>query len=259
MQQHTVLQTHEVFQFRQDGFLIHDLLDPREIGFVRDALDSLEHSGARDDPALTFRDQYLFEIHDLPRRPGVLSRLVQHHILLKMVEELLASNVDISAGLMLDKPASNNWEIGWHQDTSVYSTEIPLGATGERRGGLPTFRPLDDTMSKCVVARIAIDNASIEHGNLFVIPGTQHENLWPHGGKRYSGQIGIGLSQSPGSVLFYTPLLMHRAEPNRHPGTRRRVLQLFYRPSNLKLPSGEWYPWPQPSPLVPLDNVWHGS
>jgi len=173
-----------------------------------------------------------------------------------MVTQLLGGLVDVSAGLMLDKPESNNWEMDWHQDTSVYSLEIPPGSPGALRGGLPTFRPLDNTMTFCVTARIAVDMASIEHGNIYVIPETHRENLWPDGGKKFKGQIGVGCSQTPGSVLFYCPLIMHRAEKNQHKGTRRRVIHITYRPTGLKLPYTTWYPWPQPSPLTPVQSLW---
>jgi phytanoyl-CoA dioxygenase PhyH len=251
-----MLRQQDIDQFRDEGFLLHDLLEPEEVNLVRETLETLEQDGATGDPALTFVGRLLTEIFDVPRRAGVLARLVRHPCLLEMTMDLLGGPIQVSAGLMLDKSSGNNWEVNWHQDTSVYSSTIPIDLPGETRGGLPTFRPPDNTMASCVTARIAIDPASIDHGNLFVLPGTHRENLWPDGGKRFHGKRGIGCSQTAGSVLFFCPLIMHRAEKNQYVGSRRRVIHLTYRPAGLRLANSEWFQWPQSNPLRPVQSLW---
>ena len=251
-----MLRQAEISQFKEQGFLIRELLGLEEVRALAAALDEIERERRTEDPALTFAGSFLTEIYDVPKRKGVLSRLVRHPKLLETVVALLGGPVEISAGLMIDKPEVTNWEVGWHQDTSVYSQDIPDNFPGEMRGGLPTFRPLDDTMSKCVTARIAIDVATMERGNLFILPGTHKKNVWPDGAKAFANETGMSCSQPAGSVLYFCPLIMHRAEKNCVPGTRRRVIHLTYRPANLRLPGSDWYPWPHPRPLTPLEDLW---
>jgi ectoine hydroxylase-related dioxygenase (phytanoyl-CoA dioxygenase family) len=107
-----------------------------------------------------------------------------------------------------------------------------------------------------VICRIALDGATADNGGLYVLPRSHREN---YGGNenilaRFADQKGQIASQPPGSALFYRPLLLHRSEKSRS-DKRRRILHLSFGPADLTLPGAELYPWPQPIPLSPLDDL----
>lgn len=235
----------EVTAFGSNGFLRKPLLTLAEVDSISAQLDDLERCGSAEDHGLTLRAGLLFEIFDVPLRGGALAELIGHERLVRMAEVLLQDSVEIAAGLMLDKPREASWDIDWHQDTSVYCRAIPKGQVGEIRGGLATFRPRDATMGRLLTARIAIDLDTDETGGLRVLPGTHLlGNCGPEGGKRFASERGIPCEQQPGDVLFFNPLLVHRAAHNRV-SARRRVVHLTYRRRDERLPvGGEWMQWP---------------
>jgi hypothetical protein len=241
-----------IASFERHGYCVAPLLDGSELAALRASLDAIERQPPEHDPALKLVDAALAEILDVPRR-AAFDGLVRHPKLLEMVTQLLGEPIAIAAGLMLAKPSSADWDIRWHQDTSVYASELPSGLPGELRGGIATFRPLDSTMGRCVLARIAVDPAGNDDGGLFVVPGTHHRLVWPDGASAYEGQEGVAVPQDPGSVLFLCPLLIHRSGRNDSRRSARRVIQLNYRPASLRLPAADWYAWPHPVPLTPAD------
>jgi ectoine hydroxylase-related dioxygenase (phytanoyl-CoA dioxygenase family) len=211
-------------------------------------IDSLAlHAQSEPDPALDVRGEVTFQIYDVPRRSAPLGALCHKPHLIETARKLLGDEPIVAWALMLNKAQGGevNWSVPWHQDTSVYCIEAPDGVVGELRGGFATFRPQDNTAGQLVAARVAIDPDTLQSGCLFVIPGShRYGNLWPEGHARFAGQIGEPIELQAGEVLFFNPLLMHRADQSDDSTRQRRVVHIYYRPASLLLPKGaRWIDW----------------
>ena len=218
-----------------------------DLGRVRAQIDALAvDPTASADEALDVRGKVVFQIYDVPLRMGPLRELSSDRAIARAAADLLGTESAIGWALLLNKVADNqsNWEVSWHQDTSLYCTSTPPGAVGERRGGYATFRPRDDTLGSLVVARVALDADTRESGCLFVLPGSQRlGNQWPDGAKRLVGREGVPVELQPGDVLYFNPLIMHRAEPSQA-NAQHRVVHIYFRPAGLSLPAGtQWIDW----------------
>jgi ectoine hydroxylase-related dioxygenase (phytanoyl-CoA dioxygenase family) len=218
-----------------------------DLGPVRAQIDALAiDPAASADEALDVRGNVVFQIYDVPLRSGPLSELCRDRSIARGATDLLGAESAIGWALMLNKVADNqsNWEVPWHQDTSAYCISSPSDAIGERRGGYATFRPHDNMVGSLIAARVALDADTRESGCLFVLPGSQRlGNQWPDGGKRLADQEGVRVELQPGEVLFFNPLIMHRAEPSQATA-QRRVVQIYFRPTGLSLPGGaRWIDW----------------
>lgn len=235
-------------QYDEDGYVrAPRLFMQAEIDAIKRQIDELSaKENIRGDEAIEVHDGVVFQIYDVPRREPPLGMLPERPALKTLVADLLAAEAAVGWALLLNKvnDSQSNWEIPWHQDTSVYCREIPSAVAGEWRGGFYTFRPTDDSMSRLTVARIVLDGDTLSSGCLWVIPGSHKlGNKWPDGGRMFEGQAGQPIELEPGDVLFFNPLLMHRADFNRT-GAQRRIVHIYYRPAMMTLPNGaEWIDW----------------
>lgn len=237
----------EVERYRTDGFCL-GVFPNGNLEAIRDQIDALlTEPGRSADPSIDVRGEIVFQIYDIPRRPEPLGTICQEPRLKEMAQDLLGDEAVTAWALLLNKANTNtaNWAVPWHQDTSVYCEAAPAGAICEQRGGFATFRPRDNSAGRLVVARIALDPDTQESGSLFVLPGShQYGNLWPDGGARFAGHVGTPIELALGEVLFFNPLLMHRADRCRTTAHQRRVVHVYYRPASMKLPDGaHWIDW----------------
>ena len=100
-------------------------------------------------------------------------------------------------------------------------------------------------------AWIAMDDATVENGCLWVIPGShRHGVLWPQHQQRdprfdcggeattfpYSNDDAIPVEVKRGSVVFFNGYLLHRSLPNYAPGGFRRSLVNHYMSAESLLP-----------------------
>jgi phytanoyl-CoA hydroxylase len=158
----------------------------------------------------------------------------------KMVEaltEVVGPNVKCMQSMLFIK-ANGKPGQAWHQDED--------------------FIPTRDR--SLVGGWIAMDDATIENGCLWVIPGSQkHGLLWPleaqndnrfdctdeSQGFPYTDADAIPVEVKAGSIVFFNGYLLHRSFPNRAASGYRRVLVNHYmNASSLlpwKLPEGKEY------------------
>jgi phytanoyl-CoA hydroxylase len=158
----------------------------------------------------------------------------------KMVEtltEIIGPNVKCMQSMLFIK-ASGKPGQAWHQDED--------------------FIPTRDR-SLCG-GWIAMDDATIENGCLWVIPGShKHGMLWPleaqqdnrfdctdeSQGFPYTDADAIPVEVKAGSIVFFNGYLLHRSFPNRAQSGYRRVLVNHYMSAESllpwKLPEGKEY------------------
>ncbi len=249
----------QIDHFRDQGYLVvENAITRAQVELLRQAIEQLNLARHPGDIGLGAADNYLTIIHDLPKRPGPLGRIIQYRPVLERVQQLIGDSVRVTGGLLLDKDPTHSWEVPWHQDTGIYVAKIPPGEKGDVRGGLPVYSTRGLELIGDVTCRLALDPALPDSGGLYVLPGTHHQHLGDNKNVAtlYENDNGVSAPQTIGSALFYNPLTLHRSEKMTSAQQHRRILHLSWGPADLRLPDGAAvYPWPQPCPLTPVDAL----
>lgn len=253
-----MLSNEQLTQFHDEGYVLIDgVLTPDEVAMLIDALEAIERTDEPGSGGYGWAGHRVTTIHNIPLQPAPLSSIVSYRPIVRIVEQLIGAPVRVTGGLLMDKDPNHNWGIGWHQDNGIYIDCIPPGEPQDVRGGLPVLSTKAMELERNVTCRLALDASTPENGGLYVLPRSHRTNLQgpdkPF--ERFAPEKGIGVRQTPGSVLCYAPLLLHRSEKSESPTSRRRVLHLQYGPADLKLPGANCYNFPQPVPLQACDNL----
>jgi phytanoyl-CoA hydroxylase len=146
-----------------------------------------------------------------------LHAIATHPRLLGVVERLIGEKPGIFEDKALIKPPRIGREKPWHQDHAYWN--LPLDA-------------------RVVTAWIALDEASVENGCLFVIPGSHREGPVVHFRRRdwqicddqVQRERVVATPLAPGGVLLFDSYLQHGSPANDSP-RRRRALQFVYVPA----------------------------
>jgi phytanoyl-CoA hydroxylase len=146
-----------------------------------------------------------------------LHAIATHPRLLGVVERLIGEKPGIFEDKALIKPPRIGREKPWHQDHAYWN--LPLDA-------------------RVVTAWIALDEASVGNGCLFVIPGSHREGPVVHFRRRdwqicddqVQRERVVATPLAPGGVLLFDSYLQHGSPANDSP-RRRRALQFVYVPA----------------------------
>jgi phytanoyl-CoA hydroxylase len=146
-----------------------------------------------------------------------LHAIATHRRLLALTERLIGEKPGIFEDKALIKPPKIGREKPWHQDHAYWN--LPLDA-------------------RVVTAWIALDEATVENGCLFVIPGSHREGPVVHFRRRdwqiCDDQVQrrrvVAAPLKPGGVLLFNSYLQHGTPANASP-KRRRALQFVYIPA----------------------------
>ena len=141
--------------------------------------------------------------------------------LVRMLEALLGPQPILYGDMALCKPPRIGSEKPWHQD-GAYFTYEPFAA------GVDVW--------------LALDDAAVENGCMFVLPGAHKLGPKKHvhlsdctvAEGRYDYSQAVPVELRTGGILFFSTLLPHYTPPNRSE-LRRRAVQLFYRAAHTRL------------------------
>ncbi|MEM7576392.1 MAG: phytanoyl-CoA dioxygenase family protein [Planctomycetota bacterium] len=183
------------------------------------------HDGQSD---LNVLKQYLC-IHFPHKFSPLMRDTLAHPALVETLTRLIGPDVKCMQSMLFIKAAGKPGQ-AWHQDEDYIPTR---------------------DRSLCG-AWIALDDATIENGCLWVIPGSHKPGvLWPQGlqqnpdfdcaeesvGFPYTDDDAVSVEVKAGSIVFFNGYLLHRSLPNRAPeGTCRRVLVNHYMSASSLLP-----------------------
>lgn len=153
------------------------------------------------------------------------TRLSQHPRLVAMLDALIGPGSILFGDMALCKPPFIGSEKPWHQD-GAYFNYAPYGAG--------------------VDAWIALDDARVDNGCMFVIPGGHKLGPKKHVHRNdceiEDGRLDLGraapVELRAGGILLFSVMLPHYTPPNRSP-LRRRAVQLFYRAAHTRLVTTE--------------------
>ncbi|MCC9075326.1 phytanoyl-CoA dioxygenase family protein [Litorilinea aerophila] len=170
-------------------------------------------------------------IHFPHKISPVMHRYLGHPAIAQVLTQVIGPNVKCMQSMLFIK-ASGKPGQAWHQDEYFIPTR-DRSLTG---------------------AWIALDDATVENGCLWVIPGShRHGIIWPqheHNDRRfdctgeaynfpYTDEDAVPVEVEAGSILFFNGYLLHRSLPNRAPSGYRRVLVNHYMSAESLLP---WRP-----------------
>jgi len=229
----------QVAAFQEFGFVIvEDALNSEEIDELNQ--DTLKvcrgdygdyagwqgpHDGQSD---LEVIKQYLC-IHFPHKCSPVMRKYLDHHAMVKVLTGVIGPDVKCMQSMLFVK-ASGKPGQAWHQD-EMYIPTRDRSLTG---------------------GWIALDDATVNNGCLWVIPGSQQPGvIWPQKYTQdarfdctgetfqfpYTEKDEIPVEVKRGTIVFFNGYLLHRSLPNRAPeGTFRRVLVNHYMSASSLLP-----------------------
>jgi ectoine hydroxylase-related dioxygenase (phytanoyl-CoA dioxygenase family) len=235
------LKPEDVTFYQENGFLIvPNALSTTEIAELRDeatrvcrgdlgeirGLIPAEPDEADDDVLR----RYLC-IHFPHKLSPVMFNYLGHPTIVEVLTAVIGPNVKCMQSMLFIK-ASGKPGQAWHQDEYFIPTR-------------------DRTLAG---AWIAMDDATVENGCLWVIPGShKHGIIWPqheHNDRRfdctgeainfpYTDDDSIPVEVGAGAIVFFNGYLLHRSLPNRAKSGYRRVLVNHYMSAESLLP---WRP-----------------
>ncbi|HJU82680.1 MAG TPA: phytanoyl-CoA dioxygenase family protein [Holophagaceae bacterium] len=146
---------------------------------------------------------------------------------------LLGAGARPVRALMMGKGEGQDWDIGWHRDTTFAVAE-PREVEGfdswVAKGPFYQVQAPEALVGRMLSLRIHLDDAGLEQGPLLVRPGSH----------RSGGAGPIAVAARRGQVLAMNPLLLHASERPRSPAPRR-VLHVEW--AGFELPGGLRWAW----------------
>ena len=172
--------------------------------------------------------RHLLCIHYPHKASEIMYRYLAHPNIVRCLTSVIGPNVKCMQSMLFIKSAGKPGQ-AWHQDEHFIPTR-DRSLTG---------------------AWIAIDDATVENGCLWVLPGSHQRGIiWPqfaHTDKRfdcahesfnfpYTDEDAIPVEVPAGSVVVFNGYLLHRSLPNKAKDGFRRVLVNHYMSAESYLP-----------------------
>ncbi len=185
-----------------------------------------------DEPDHEMLRRYLC-IHFPHKLSNIICNYLAHPAVVDVLTQVIGPNVKCMQSMLFTKAGGKPGQ-AWHQDEDFIPTR-DRSLTG---------------------AWIALDDATVDNGCLWVIPGShKHGILWPmevqndprfdcaaeSGGFPFKDEDAIPVEVPAGSIVFFNGYLLHRSLPNYTENQFRRVLVNHYMSAESLLP------WHRPS------------
>ncbi|MCJ8332317.1 MAG: phytanoyl-CoA dioxygenase family protein [Lentisphaeria bacterium] len=225
--------------YKEQGYLVKEqVLSSEEIeGLIAETIKIFrgkrgEVEGLRDTSEMS--DDEIFRMHNAIYHSHKISDLflstISHPAITEILAEIISPNVKCMQSMIFCKPPGTPGQ-AWHQD------EVPI----------PTR---DKSLCGCW---IALDDATLENGCLWVIPGSnkpgllyerkkqndpRYDGVDQSYGHPYTDDDAIPVEVKAGSVVFFNGYLMHRSLKNETDDLFRRALVFHYMSAESWLPSG---------------------
>ncbi|WP_135556815.1 phytanoyl-CoA dioxygenase family protein [Paenibacillus cymbidii] len=219
--------------YKRDGYLKYGrLLEPGEVIALQEAyMASLEKMreerrlvSARHGETADGRQTEVFQIRSAHLHHPLFNKLMRDPRLLDIVESLIGPNIRLVLFQGLYKPPHTGGVIEWHQDDFYFMVDRP------------------DAVVSCW---LALDDATVDNGCMWVVPGRQHTLLEHYSNKKTNGAEIVGMDETgavpvelkAGQCMFHHGLTPHRTLANTS-GTHRRALAIHFMDA-LAVPLGE--------------------
>ncbi len=185
-----------------------------------------------------------YGVRDLMNRVPSIRVLANSSPLLTLAKAVLGEEAKPIRAVFFDKVPDANWNVAWHQDTSMAvkaKAEVAGFGPWSVKNGVVHVEPPEEYLANTLTIRVHLDPANAASGVLRVIPETHC-----HG--RVASQELLAIVENsevvecnanPGDVLLMSPLLFHSSRKASNP-THRRIIHIEYSAMTLPAPL-EWY------------------
>ena len=209
-------------QFRKDGyFILNDVFSRTEMdeleqhidGFVAADDRELQEKGAR---GISRPNEISFTAHLAERDPFILSFVARSEFV-GLMKDLIGNNVSLYWDQSVYKKPETAREFPWHQDNGYIPVEP----------------------KQYITCWLALEDATVENGCIWVLPGSQLQGLVEHkdtpiGKQGYLGDDkGLAVPLKKGSMVVFSSLLLHRSGPNLSDKTRKAYV-IQYTPADAR-------------------------
>ena len=214
--------------------------------FVRDALGTESVESLISEMSIFDQEMNNYGVRNLLNKVSSIRSLATSSPLIDIAREILGRNAKPVRSVCFDKVPSANWNVAWHQDTSIALKEKfkvkGFGPWSEKQGVVHT-EPPEEYLKNTLTLRLHLDKANSETGVLRILPASHIKGRIPSRDlikeiERSESSI-VECIAEPGDVLLMCPLLFHSSRKAKVP-SHRRIIHIEY--SAMKLPSPlEWY------------------
>lgn len=175
------------------------------------------------------------------RRPagvrGVLSKsefmseLAAHPDVHAIIAADLGPNAFVTRSILFDKSPDANWDVPWHQDTTI-AVEERVDVVGfgpwSVKNGVPHVRPPAAVLDRMLTVRIHFDACGETNGPLLVDPGSHRRGMLGDAADWEACEARkVACVVDRGGAVLMRPLTMHASRKAVEP-SHRRVLHLEF-------------------------------
>jgi ectoine hydroxylase-related dioxygenase (phytanoyl-CoA dioxygenase family) len=185
-----------------------------------------------------------YGIRDLMNKVPYIKKMASSAPLIEIAKNILGENARPVRSVFFDKVKGANWNVAWHQDTSIALNDkhemIGFGPWTEKQGVVHAEPPAE-YLANTLTLRIHLDKASAETGVLRVVPGTHRDGRVKSSEivKIVENSTVVECEANPGDVLLMNPLLFHSSRKAVYPD-HRRIIHIEYSAMSLPHPL-EWF------------------
>jgi ectoine hydroxylase-related dioxygenase (phytanoyl-CoA dioxygenase family) len=185
-----------------------------------------------------------YGVRDLMNKAPYIKSMASSFPLIDIAKEILGNNARPVRSVFFDKVEGANWNVAWHQDTSIAlksKHEIDGFSHWSVKQGVAHAEPPAEYLANTLTLRIHIDKANVETGALRVVPGTHKAGRIKSSEilKIVENSTIVECDANPGDVLLMNPLLFHSSRKATRPN-HRRIIHIEYSAMELPLPLA-WY------------------
>jgi ectoine hydroxylase-related dioxygenase (phytanoyl-CoA dioxygenase family) len=175
-------------------------------------------------------------------RSRVFAEFTQSERIRSLVAPIVGDRAICVRSLLFDKSFESNWDVAWHQDTTIAVTaraDVPGFGPWSIKEGVPHVRPPAEILNNMLTVRIHLDACSEENGPLYIAPGSHGDGIRTDVSDfaEFELQKVACVTDAGGAVLMW-PLVFHSSRKALQP-THRRVLHLEFAGGDLP-PALHW-------------------
>jgi ectoine hydroxylase-related dioxygenase (phytanoyl-CoA dioxygenase family) len=207
----------------RDGFsLVAGVIDPAGTDRLRAAAAEVLGDGSRRRAGVRF----------LVRRHPAFSGLGEDRAVRGMVEPVLGSGAFIVRSILFDKSPDANWDVVWHQDTTIPVTEkrdiAGFGPWSVKDGSIHV-QPPASVLKRMLTVRIHLDDCGSSNGALLIVPGSHRRGILAEcdiDATACEAQS-VVCEANAGDALLMRPLVLHASKKAATP-RHRRIIHLEF-------------------------------
>jgi len=218
------LKDDQIKDFKKNGYLVlPDFFSHQEMNDLAESIENFvnDHEGRmkeRKEKDLVSRaDEILFTDHIAEQSPEVME-FVKKEKLTSLVNQFINTDLTLYWNQSVYKKPEVKKDFPWHQDNG--------------------YAPVEP--EEYITCWIALEDATIENGCIWVLPGSHKQGTVPHketpiGMQCYFGdQPGTPVPLKKGGMVVFSSLLFHRSGPNVTKDQIRKAFIVQYTPAHAK-------------------------